>query len=394
MLETLLLGAFEARLDGVPLTELSSRKANRLLALLTLERGRRVQRQWLGTALDMSFDALRKSEGVVRECLGDDSRRLIIERSTVTFDTAGLAVDVFEFDRLAGRTDIPSLKLASAMYRGGLLKDWDDTWLLEAREELKESYLQALQTITRSLLRDREYCQADTYLRRFIHLYPEMDSAWAQLIEVNRLAGQTDEAEQVYSAYLSGLAARGVDEGRAIAPSTRVADALRKELPVLDPDDKVAASIGFSAGAQYRFEPVGGAVPLDSPYYVRRPTDEHAERALAPATSFVLIKGARQIGKTSLLARLLHRGRESNARVIVTDAQKVPQSDLLDPHAFLLHVALSLAEQLQLDSGAEACFDRSLAATRCFERFMLRFLLPATDGWVVWGIDEADRLFE
>src|SRR5207249_268697 len=50
-------------------------------------------------------------------------------------------------------------------------------------------------------------------------------------------------------------------------------------------------------------EPVGGAVPLGSRFYVVRPADQEFREAIARRDSVVLVKGARQVGKTSLLAR-------------------------------------------------------------------------------------------
>ena len=76
------------------------------------------------------------------------------------------------------------------------------SWLLKRREELQESYLDALQILTRTAIQTQEYERAPTYLRRFTHVYPEMDSAWAQLIEVYRLAGNVGQAEAAYQTYL------------------------------------------------------------------------------------------------------------------------------------------------------------------------------------------------
>ncbi len=62
-----------------------------------------------------------------------------------------------------------------------------------------------------------------------------------------------------------------------------------------------------------KLEPVGGAVPLDSMFYVVRPADEEFRMAIARRDSIVLVKGARQMGKTSLLARGLQQAREAGA---------------------------------------------------------------------------------
>ncbi|MDQ2687545.1 MAG: AAA-like domain-containing protein, partial [Armatimonadota bacterium] len=53
---------------------------------------------------------------------------------------------------------------------------------------------------------------------------------------------------------------------------------------------------------EVKLEPVGGAVPPDSPFYMRRVADHEFLQALEDVESILLIKGARQIGKTSMLA--------------------------------------------------------------------------------------------
>ena len=400
MLEITLFGTFEATRDGEPIEGLQDRRANRLLALLALERNRSVQRHWIEIVLEMSYEALRKTESVLRACLGEEKTRIKVENNSLFLDVRNIRVDVFEFESLVARNEAESYQKAVRLYQGGLLKDWEGSWLLERREELQEGYLDALQTLTRTALQAQEYEKATTYLRRFTHVYPEMDSAWAQLIEVYRLAGNVGQAEDAYESYLAALERREEEEGRVIPLSQRVVEA-RKAAHVKTvlavnsvsaPDTTTLPTL--STSALTRFESVGGAVPLDSPYYVRRHADELASKALLPQTSFVLIKGARQIGKTSLLARLLQQGRAQKARVLRTDWQNIPQSDLESTETFLLNVAESIVDQLQLDIVPRNSFDVARPATRNFERFMRRQVFPKVEGWLVWGIDEADRLFE
>ena len=49
-------------------------------------------------------------------------------------------------------------------------------------------------------------------------------------------------------------------------------------------------------------------------FYIVRPTDENSRQAIARQDSIVLVKGARQVGKTSLLARGLQQARERARR--------------------------------------------------------------------------------
>ena len=80
--------------------------------------------------------------------------------------------------------------------------------------------------------------------------------------------------------------------------------------------------------AKQKLEAVGGAVPLDSQFYIVRPTDEEFCSAIARRDSIVLVKGARQMGKTSLLARGLQHARQAGTKVVLTDFQKLNAAHL------------------------------------------------------------------
>src|SRR5262249_8052415 len=88
--------------------------------------------------------------------------------------------------------------------------------------------------------------------------------------------------------------------------------------------------------AHTKLEPVGGAMPLNSEFYIVRGADEEFRSAIARQDSIVLIKGARQVGKTSLLARGLQQARAAGAKVVLTDLQKLNASDLASAEAFYL----------------------------------------------------------
>src|SRR5262249_9833627 len=90
-----------------------------------------------------------------------------------------------------------------------------------------------------------------------------------------------------------------------------------------------------------RPRPVGGAVPRDSEFYIVRPTDDQFTSAIARQDSIVLVKGARQMGKTSLLARGLHQARQAGANVVLTDFQTLNTADLTSPDALYLTLAQS-----------------------------------------------------
>lgn len=140
-------------------------------------------------------------------------------------------------------------------------------------------------------------------------------------------------------------------------------------------------------------EPIGGAVPLDSSFYIVRPADVELRTALTRRDSVVLIKGARQIGKTSLLARGLKFARDNKAAVALSDFQKFNSTNLENVGNLHMSLAESLADQLDLRIQPADVWDERRGPNVNFERFIRREVLGSMDGHLVWGLDEVDRLF-
>jgi hypothetical protein len=139
-------------------------------------------------------------------------------------------------------------------------------------------------------------------------------------------------------------------------------------------------------------EPVGGAVPLTSKFYIQRPADQEMLNAVARFDSIVLIKGARQMGKTSLLGRGLDAGRQRGAKVALTDFQGFDFSNLESLSTLYLSLAESLADQLELPVQPSEQWDDHRGANMNFNRFLRREVLSKTEEKLVWGLDEVDRL--
>jgi serine/threonine protein kinase len=140
-------------------------------------------------------------------------------------------------------------------------------------------------------------------------------------------------------------------------------------------------------------EPVGGAVPPDSEFYIVRPTDEEFQSAIARRDSIVLVKGARQMGKSSLLARGLKQARESGASVVLTDFQAFSRENLSSANALFQSFAEIIAEQLDLDFAPDRHWKLHSSASVNFARFLRREVLDRLETHFVWGLDEVDRLF-
>ncbi|MCI0485964.1 MAG: AAA-like domain-containing protein [Blastocatellia bacterium] len=142
-----------------------------------------------------------------------------------------------------------------------------------------------------------------------------------------------------------------------------------------------------------KLEAVGGAVPLDSEFYILRPTDEDFHAAIARRDSIVLVKGARQMGKTSLLARGLQHARGMGAKVVLTDFQKLNAAHLESVETLFMTLAELIADQLDLDVLPDEVWNARRGPSMNFERYIRREVLGKIECPLVWGLDEVDRLF-
>ena len=137
----------------------------------------------------------------------------------------------------------------------------------------------------------------------------------------------------------------------------------------------------------------GGALQLDSKFYVVRPTDQEFLTAISRRDPIVLVKGARQMGKTSLLARGLAEARAANIPEALTDFQKLSQSELASAESFYIALGDLLADRLKLKASPADNWNSKRSPNVNFERFVRDQVLAQINSHLVWGLDEVDRLF-
>lgn len=96
------------------------------------------------------------------------------------------------------------------------------------------------------------------------------------------------------------------------------------------------------------------AVPLQSSLYIERPPGE--ERAFAEVCrpgSLIRIKAPRQMGKTSLVLRILAHARESGLRPVMVNFQQAESPVLGDLSRFLRWFCVYVGHRLNLESRLE-----------------------------------------
>lgn len=139
--------------------------------------------------------------------------------------------------------------------------------------------------------------------------------------------------------------------------------------------------------------PPGGAMPLDSPLYIARPVDAALATALARRDSIILLTGARQMGKTSLLVRGLQQAQTAVQRVALVDFQQCNAAQLTSIEALYHALGAMLADKLDLETFPSRVWVPDFPPNYNFERYLRREVLGKLDAPLVWGLDEVDRLF-
>ena len=167
--------------------------------------------------------------------------------------------------------------------------------------------------------------------------------------------------------------------GYRFVPEVRIIRELTHRDPASDGEDLIG--------------PPGGALPLHSILYISRSGDDEFCHAIARHDSIVLVKGARQVGKTSLLARGLEAARMVDAHVLLIDFQHFGPAAFESTAKLLLAMAELIAYQIELPSPPHENWNDLLSPSSNFERFLRREVLAGDESHFVLALDEVDRLF-
>jgi hypothetical protein len=133
----------------------------------------------------------------------------------------------------------------------------------------------------------------------------------------------------------------------------------------------------------------GGTIRHTDAYYVPRTVDEVVTSCAAELGQTLVIKGPRQMGKSSLLLHYLSECQKADKKVAFVDFQIFSNDDLSSYATFLSRFAMILGHRLRLDLQTPPAIDSQFAMVN----FMEVVVLPQVSGPLVVALDEVDRLF-
>ena len=137
-----------------------------------------------------------------------------------------------------------------------------------------------------------------------------------------------------------------------------------------------------------------GAVRSTSPFYVARESDGWLLGQITMKGSTSIIKGARQTGKSSLLARAHNTTKKEGHKSIYLDFQSLDGKALKDLDSLCRYIAKKIIRDLQINVKPSDTWDENLGAKDNLTDFFEHVILTGAETRILLLIDEADRIFD
>ncbi|MBW4638498.1 MAG: AAA-like domain-containing protein [Gloeocapsa sp. UFS-A4-WI-NPMV-4B04] len=138
-----------------------------------------------------------------------------------------------------------------------------------------------------------------------------------------------------------------------------------------------------------------GPVPLNSLFYIERPPiEERAYAQVSKPGSLTRIKAARQMGKTSLMHRILTHAKQIGLRTVILSLQRADSAIFTSLDKFLRWLCANVSRQLNLEPKLDDYWDEDIGSKVSCTLYFQEYLLLEIDSPVVLALDEVNRIFE
>ena len=137
------------------------------------------------------------------------------------------------------------------------------------------------------------------------------------------------------------------------------------------------------------------SVPLGSPFYIQRtPHESRCYQEITNASSFIRIKAPRQMGKSSLMHRVIDYAKKKEYETALIHFQQAEANLLKDIDRFLRWFCANLARQLKLKSNLEEYWDDFLGAKMSCTYYLQEYILESIDAPLVIALEEVNEVIE
>lgn len=139
-----------------------------------------------------------------------------------------------------------------------------------------------------------------------------------------------------------------------------------------------------------------GTLSLDSPFYVERPPIESdCYQNIRHPDALIRVKAPRQMGKSSLLVRILaHAEQQENCKAVYLSFQEADNNIFRNLDQFLYWFCGIVTQKLELPDKLADNWQGVLGSKSKCDNYFEKFLLTEITNPLVLGLDEVDVIFE
>lgn len=138
-----------------------------------------------------------------------------------------------------------------------------------------------------------------------------------------------------------------------------------------------------------------GSVSLDSPFYIDRPPIEgECYDTIDRPGALIRIKAPRQMGKSSLMQRVLNHSKQLNQKTACLNFQSADAEYLDNIDLFLQWFCASVSDELGLEEQLEKYWKGVLGSKNKCTNYFQRYLLTTIPEPITLGLDEVDQVFQ
>jgi hypothetical protein len=193
---------------------------------------------------------------------------------------------------------------------------------------------------------------------------------------------------------LTPVLRRKLDSGALIQPLMSVAP----PIPVNDPRSLVVVEEAAPlppAQASLQLDVPEGMVSLDSQLYVERPPiEENCFETILKPGALIRVKAPRQMGKSSLMQRILQHANQKGHRTAHINFQSVDADFLTSLDQFLQWFCATVADALGLEDRLATQWKGILGSKNKCSNYFQRYLLQEIPGSLTLALDEVDQVFQ
>ncbi|MEM9272473.1 MAG: AAA-like domain-containing protein [Cyanobacteria bacterium P01_F01_bin.143] len=137
-----------------------------------------------------------------------------------------------------------------------------------------------------------------------------------------------------------------------------------------------------------------GQVKLDSKFYLSRQNIENAcYQTIIKPGSLIRIKAPKQMGKTSLMMRILDFCDRNEYKTAIVDFKLADSKIFKDLDLLLRWFCLSITRKLAIENKLDSYWDDLFGSKVSGTDYLEQYLLPAINSPLVLAIEEIDRIF-